>query len=649
MTRRQAKPAPVPDPPSQPAAASHLKSAWHARPRWFRLFVASSLLVGLLLAGWLIFGPSKRSIGEKDYPPPPFSESPFLNVLADTHFVGTQECAKCHRGKHQSFLLTAHSRALAELAPSLPGRGAGGESDVAAEPPDASFTHQLSGRTYRVYRQDGQLRHQEIVAGPDGSEFARVDLPVRFRVGSGDYARTYLVEVDGFLHESPITWYTAKKQWGMSPGYDKSDHSSFERPIKADCLVCHAGRVEAGETVHAPKLIEKVIGCESCHGPGSRHVALRESGETAPAEDRTIVHPGKLPRDRLEAICSACHLMGPARVYLRGRQPGDFRPAMPLEDYCTDYRLDAGSEEMTVVGHMEQLRRSKCYQKSSDMSCLNCHDPHAREAPKDRVEHYRNKCLTCHTVQPCKLDEKRRRDKDVKDDCAACHMPRGDTDIPHIAFTHHRIGIHQPAVAPEARRVPLLVPTGDVSHLPLIDQKRNLGLAYLQAARLAEFSPYKPIFADRARILLETVYDQGLRDADALGALADIYLPIDPERSQFFARQTLDVKGVSAEAKAGALVLLAACELKVQNAPEALGHLKELAPLRRNAEDWAMLGIAYRMRNEPKEARAALEHALSIRPDLAAVHAQLAEIHRKLGNDKLAKEHDAKAAALPKR
>ncbi|HZZ79675.1 MAG TPA: hypothetical protein VFE62_14235 [Gemmataceae bacterium] len=39
-------------------------------------------------------------------------------------------------------------------------------------------------------------------------------------------------------------------------------------------------------------------------------------------------------------------------------------------------------------------------------------------------------------------------------------------------------------------------------------------------------------FADQARLLPSEVYDAGLRDGDTCGALADLYLRIDPRRSR---------------------------------------------------------------------------------------------------------------------
>src|SRR5262249_36920585 len=158
------------------------------------------------------------------------------------------------------------------------------------EPPDGAFEHPPSGHSYRVYRAAGRLRHEEVVRTAEGKEVGRIDVPVRYLIGSGNFTRSYLVEIDGFLHESPITWDTSRKQCGLSPGYDSPRHWGFERPVLTGCLVCHAGRFERVDgTVHRITFHEKAIGCESCHGPGSLHAALRRSGQPAGgADDLTI-------------------------------------------------------------------------------------------------------------------------------------------------------------------------------------------------------------------------------------------------------------------------------------------------------------------------------------------------------------------------
>lgn len=605
--------------------------------RWIALAV-----VGLAAAGAVIYWARAPRPSQPTPPapaslqPPPFSETRFRNAGPDAQYIGVRGCAKCHEPEHLSFLHTAHSRAL-------------GDVDLADEPPDATFTHQPSGRTYRVYRKDNALRHQEVMRNSDGQEVARIDVPVRYRIGSGSYTRSYLIEADGFLHVSPLTWYATKGRWGLSPGYDRPTHPSFERPADTGCLACHAGRVEPiEEAVHRVALPEKVIGCENCHGPGSLHRDLHLSKKHVPGqEDLTIVHPGKLSRPLLESICSMCHPSGSAIVPLRGRGVNDFRPGRPISDYRTEYQFDVGKEQMTVVGHLEQLRRSPCYQKS-DMTCLTCHDPHQREKPRDPIEYYRRKCIDCHADQGCKLDKTVRLKKSPADDCVMCHMPRGDTEIPHIAFTHHRIGRHPapPADAPD--RVPDLVPVTDVSLVPDADRRLNLGTAYLMVSQDRASQPFADVFRTRAEENLLAAYQAGLRQGGTTAALAELFRQDDPERALKFARETLAGKGPDPSLRARTLHFAAVAEFQAGEYESALRSFEELTRLRRNAEDWRLLGGTQLKLGRPQEALAALKRALAIYPYRPAIHYGLARAYQAMGNAPMSQEHVTKGRWLEK-
>jgi hypothetical protein len=614
------------------------------RVLWFLVAVA-----GAVFAAWPNRERNPQFPPEDPFPLPSYSESLFLNTGSEARYIGTAACAACHPGNHRSFLLTAHSRSLAEVDPN-------------AEPPDGSFDHPLSGRSYRVYRRDNQLRHEEVLRTAEGQEVTRVDVPVRYRIGSGHFTRTYLVELDGFLHESPITWYASRKQWDMSPGYDFPKHWGFDRPVVANCVACHAGRAEAAEgTLHRLRFHEQVIGCENCHGPGSRHEALRQGPGSVPAEeDLTIVNPGKLSRQRLESVCGACHLSGPATVALRGRRPGDFRPGMPLTDYRVDYRFEGGKELMTVAGHIAQLRQSTCYQRSEDLTCLTCHDPHAREKPKDPAAFYRQKCLSCHTVQACGLNQDQRRAKDAADNCLACHMPRGDTEIPHLVFTNHRIE-RRPTPRPadlgpggallmddSSRQAPGLVPIEDVPRLAPREQRRNLGLAYFTACSNPVYVRYgyADTFRKRARELLEDGDVAGLHDPETAVALAELSWEKDRDLATAYARQALQSTDISAEARVSSLLILANAAMQDRQFEVASRWLEEVVTRQRAANDWYFLGLCYLEQNQLSRALPALRQSLAIRPDCSAVHARLAQAYHQLGNVRRANEHREKARWL---
>ena len=80
---------------------------------------------------------------------------------------------------------------------------------------------------------------------------------MKYALGSGTRGISYLIEHDGRLFQSPISWYGQKKQWDLSPGYDVNN-LHFDRPIEPDCLFCHANRVEPirafGQPVRAANL-----------------------------------------------------------------------------------------------------------------------------------------------------------------------------------------------------------------------------------------------------------------------------------------------------------------------------------------------------------------------------------------------------------
>ncbi len=187
---------------------------------------------------------------------------------------------------------------------------------------------------------------------------------------------------------------------------------------------------------------------------------------------------------------------------------------------------------MKVVGHVEQLRLSRCYQASETLSCTSCHDPHHAPKPAAASEHYRNACLQCHAESACGLDREERTKSPKGDNCAACHMPQVATDIPHVAFTHHRIGIHSETAAEEDDgELADLVPLEDASHLPELDRDRCLGLAYLEFASTQRDNQAFKHYMRRAAEFAGAARRRGLQDAFVDAGLARVYWSDAPGRT----------------------------------------------------------------------------------------------------------------------
>lgn len=317
------------------------------------------------------------------------------------------------------------------------------------------------GFEYSVAQTPQGLEQRQIRRASDGTVVAEVVHTPRAVVGSGQHGESFLVQQDNFLFMSPITWYPERQVWDLSPGYERRN-SEFFRPVVAECVFCHADRVEpiAGGLNHYrdPAQVAESIGCQRCHGPGEQHVAERRASALSGEVDATIVNPGRLEPALREAVCQQCHLSGLVRLVRSGHSWHDFRPGQPLEQTMLAYAVAEGKgaaagsptdgAQTRFVGHVEQMLVSRCYVASDgELGCISCHDPHGKPSAEERVEFYRQKCVACHEPsgpRDCGLaaDEASRRA--AGDDCVQCHMPRESNQVRHTAITDHRV-LRRPA------------------------------------------------------------------------------------------------------------------------------------------------------------------------------------------------------------
>jgi predicted CXXCH cytochrome family protein len=603
---------------------------------WLRRLLLLAALAGgaggvLLYAPWRARPPIIES---PSFALPPISASPFLNTRAGVGYIGSARCRSCHAAEHASFAHTGMGRSMALV-------------DLAREPGDAAFDHPPSKRRYEVVRRDGQMIHRELLRTDATEEIVLSEYPVAYVVGSGRHSLTYLALADGFLVESPITWYRARNGWGMSPGYDRPEHDGFERAVGTGCLMCHAGDAQAVDgSLHRMHIREPVIGCERCHGPGALHVEDRN--RPAPGTiDYTIVNPAHLSRELAEAICQQCHLRTSALVVARGRALADYRPGLPLADFRHDFRLQASDRSMTVVGHVEQMHLSRCYQGAATFSCLTCHDPHGEPAPAEREAHFRAVCLRCHDAGRCKATAALRQQHSPSNSCIACHMPAAPTEILHLAFTHHRVGIHdltRVAAAAEVRPTALstLEPFLDQSRLSEIDRTRSLGMGYVEVAKQCKDPALANQYAARAMALLGDARARGLRDGGVDAALARLRFATGTDSAASLAEAALADDRLDPHDRCDALFLVADGLARAGYHREAIPKLRELATLRRHSVQMLLLADCQRRVDDPGYVET-LQQAVRINPRLVPVHAHLAEHYRGQGDPARAEYHRKRA------
>lgn len=576
--------------------------------RKLAIFLLATAMCGASACWFFVRAPRSRasrpSIGDGDRL---HAKADLLIWRSAAGYAGSQACRDCHPHEYQTYRETSHSRAMSKVVPDQ-------------QPPDGVFDHNRSGRRYRVTRREGRLMHEESLLLDDGEEMKLSSYPVTYAVGSGHFGKTYLCEADGFLFESPITWYEPRQTWGMSPGYDKAEHKAFTRVVPENCLLCHAGNVETRpDNDLKMRIVEESIGCERCHGPGQAHVERQTAAQNAGIKgDDSIINPQRLSRKLSEAVCQQCHLQGDLQVVGRGVRSGDFRPGLPLERFRCEFRMRKPGSGMTIVGHFEQLGQSACYRQSESFTCVTCHDPHVTVPPARRAEHFRSVCMSCHAEPGCKVALETRQ-QESHNECVACHMPSSHTEVPHVAFTHHRIGIHPlQNESTEASGTDAIVPLSDLSALSDSDRRRTLLLVRLHLLRRMGpgvlQTPGGQEFARQFDESLQSLPADAI-DAEVEVAGAEFYRICGNTReATFSAERALQRDDIGTNEEFRALALLATVALEQRRFSDASRWFTRLSALRRDAMALYHLGLCQINCGEPSAAIRSFEASCDIDP-----------------------------------
>jgi len=166
------------------------------------------------------------------------------------------------------------------------------------------------------------------------------------------------------------------------------------------CATCHQdiskGFVTATHfRLKAPGDNAKNIGCESCHGAGSIHVA---SG----GAPNTIINPRKSPE-----TCFQCHLDKRAQFDLPSHHP-IVEGKMSCADCHDPHKgpvIEGGGTELMSPNdvctkcHTEQAGPFVFEHEAMREGCVSCHNPHGSVNARLLIARNQTLCLRCHFQQ----------------------------------------------------------------------------------------------------------------------------------------------------------------------------------------------------------------------------------------------------------
>jgi hypothetical protein len=328
-----------------------------------------------------------------------------------------------------------------------------GDSLAATLPVPASVFDKDSNQYFSVTSKNGQLFQSEYSLDGSGNKQYEQTEKTDYVIGAGEDGFGFLIQLDHYLFEAPLSYYTTSHSWGFAPGYEIKNRG-FTRPILGRCILCHSGRPNpvVGQVglYKNPAFDELSVGCENCHGPGEAHVLERSQDQMTGVEplsggDSTIVNPGRLSGWLADNVCMRCHQGQDVRVELPSKSFQDFRPGQELGKYLAIFKIapePGASPSALPLEHYFGMTLSKCY-RSGNLHCITCHDPHVASSAPESLAQYRSQCIRCHGEQGCKLEAAKRHATTPPDDCLACHMPkRTVSTIAHAALTDHSIPAH---------------------------------------------------------------------------------------------------------------------------------------------------------------------------------------------------------------
>jgi predicted CXXCH cytochrome family protein len=370
--------------------------------------VLASVLAFLILGGC-------RSVPVQETASP----SPLPTKL---EFVGSERCQSCHEQEHQDWKESHHHQAMA-----LPN-----EQTVLGDFDDSTFEY--FGFRSKFYR-----RGEEYWVETDGPEGLRTEYKIEYTFGVAPLQQYLIRFPDGRLQALSICWDAEKKTWyHLFPEEEISSQSPLHWTAPQFnwnfmCAECHSTDVhknydERNDT-YATTFSEISVSCESCHGPGSRHLDSLSGGEPSanggfpvnlrgrgPWVTQTEYHPPK-PENLGETsqqveTCARCHSRRSqiSESYLHGQPLSQTHSVSALNEglYHSDGQID---DEVYVYGSFVQ---SKMY--DAGVVCTDCHDPHtARIKVKGD-----GLCLRCHLPQRYNTEDHTHHGNVS---CVDCHMP----------------------------------------------------------------------------------------------------------------------------------------------------------------------------------------------------------------------------------
>lgn len=372
-------------------------------------------------------------------------------------FVGSETCAGCHQAEAKLWNASQHKAAMQHAT----------DRTVLGNFNDASFDYY--GVHSRFFRKGGKF-----LVETDGADGKLAVFEVKYTFGI-DPLQQYLIEFpDGRLQALPLAWDSRPQDRGGQRWF----HLSPNEEIKHDdilhwtklnqnwnfmCAECHSTGLrknyDAAKDRFTTTWAEISVGCEACHGQGSRHTAwARDQRNWWPFGKREDSSKGLLVRfDEHQGVtwpidpqtgsaqrsagpptlrkevetCGLCHARRAG--FLENWIPGQSLSQTHVVEALAriTYHADGQIRDVEEPYNYTPFKQGRMF--AAGVTCSDCHEPHSA---KLRISG-EGVCLQCHASDKY-ADVKHRQHAtvDPAPTCISCHMPARTYMVVDIRHDH---------------------------------------------------------------------------------------------------------------------------------------------------------------------------------------------------------------------
>jgi tetratricopeptide (TPR) repeat protein len=438
-----------------------------------RLWIAVALVAAIAAFAWFVLprtktltrsvvtGPVSAVPGDKSI----FRLSSAAGKTGFEDFAGAEACAKCHQKEYNVWKNSTHGRA-------------GGS------PHDTKVIARFDGKPLQFA--DGTVTptlnvNREPVFIVETPGEPKMEIKPDAIVGGGQMygggTQSFLQKFDdGTVRFLPFDFIRGEDRWFVQLRRDmtwvpvardvslRTDLANWPpRRILgtltefSNCQNCHGSQIVVRYDDQTRKYETRFqslnINCESCHGPGKRHIEIVSRPGYERLEDIGMKPLATLTKDESLNVCFQCHA---TKEVLREDPylPGDPLEAffsLKLPQFENTYTADG---RVRAFGYQGNHLYSDCYRNGS-MTCVDCHDPHSQNYRdvfgKPLAGRFDNRqCTSCHASKAGSPERHTHHKPDSAGNlCTSCHMPylqhRGVGMHLQFARSDHGIPIPRPA------------------------------------------------------------------------------------------------------------------------------------------------------------------------------------------------------------